>query len=647
MKLYKKNQNRIVEEIIHIKPSGKGVVIFNKEEYKIDRKKINKALNGDTVKIKILNRKNKNKAEVIDVVNRSNQKYIGILEKGKKYGFVVTKKEKIYTDFFIEKENLKNYNNEEKVLVKYKYWNFKDESPTGEIIKSLGKKGEVKTEIDSILYEFGLEQKFNNKILKELKNIEKEISKKEIIKREDFRNKNTITIDPKDAKDFDDAISLEILNNKNYEVGIHIADVTHYVKPKTYLDKEAKNRGNSTYLVDRVIPMLPEKLSNQICSLRPKEDKLCFSFIVELNEKGEIFNSKFKKTIINSDYRFSYDEVQEVIEKTTKKIPKKISLSGQEYEIEEEIYESIIKLNELAKKIRKKRIRKGSINFENKEIKFLMDKNNKPIKVYFKESKDSNKLVEEYMLLANKSLGELIDKTKREFVYRIHDKPDNEKLENLKKIVTKLGYDLNIKPKKLGVSLNELLYKIKGKKEKNLIDKLALRAMSKAEYSNKNIGHYGLSFKHYTHFTSPIRRYSDILAHRILEKEILKKDNKEKELQKICQHISKTELLSVKAERASNKFMQVLFMSNKIGYRYNGVISGVTDRGIYVEIIENKCEGMISVKSMKDDFYIYNEKTHSLIGERLKRKYQLGDNIYIKVKKTNLEKRHLDFDLLR
>ncbi len=647
MKLYKHIKNKIVTNIIYIKPSGKGIIIHNNQEYIIDRKKINKALDRDTVKIKLLNRKNKNKAEVIDIVKRSNQKYIGILEKGENYGFVVTKKEKIYTDFFIEKENLKNYKNEEKVLVKYKCWDFNDESPTGEIIKSLGKKGEVKTEIDSIIHEFGLEKKFDNKILNELKNIRNEISKEDLKKRKDFREKNTITIDPKDAKDFDDAISFERLKNNNFEVGIHIADVTHYVKPKTYLDKEAKKRGNSTYLVDRVIPMLPEKLSNQICSLRPREDKLCFSCIVQLNKNGEIIKNEFKKTIINSDYRFSYDEVQEIIENKTKIISKKTSLKSKEYEVKNEIYESIIELSKLAKKIRKKRIRRGSINFENKEIKFVIDKMNKPIKIYFKESKESNKLVEEYMLLANKSLGELINKTKREFVYRVHDKPDNEKLENLKTIVKNLGYNLNIKPKKLGASLNELLFQLKEKKEKNLIDKLALRAMSKAEYSAKNIGHYGLSFKNYTHFTSPIRRYSDILAHRILEKEIIKKDNKEKELNKICQHISKTEQLSVKAERASNKFMQVLFMSNKIGYKYKGVISGVTDRGMYVEIIENKCEGMISVKNMKDDFYIYNEKKHVLIGERFKRKYQLGDNVYIKVKKTNLEKRHLDLELIR
>ena len=396
------------------------------------------------------------------------------LERGKNYGFVVTKKDNIYTDFFIEKENLRKYKNEEKVLVEYKFWNLNDESPTGKIIKSLGKKGEVKTEIDSILYEYGLEIEFENKTLEELKYIKNEITKNDIENREDYRNKNTVTIDPNDAKDFDDAISLEKLKNNNFEVGIHIADVTHYVKPKTHIDKEAKKRGNSTYLVDRVIPMLPEKLSNQICSLRPNEDKLCFSCIVELDKNGKIIKSNFKKTVINSDYRFSYDEVQEILEKKTKTISRENALTGKEYRIDKNIYESIIELNELAKKIRKKRIRKGSINFENKEIKFEIDKNKNPIKIYFKESKDSNKLVEEYMLLANRSLGELINKTKREFVYRVHDLPDNEKLENLKSIVKKLGYDLNIKPKKVGPSLNELLLKIKGKKEKNLIDKLVL-----------------------------------------------------------------------------------------------------------------------------------------------------------------------------
>ena len=642
-----KNKNDLIKSIIKIQPSGKGIIEYNNEDYKIDRKKINKALDKDIVLIKILKRKNKNKAEVVKIIERSKQKYLGILEKGSKYGFVITKNKNIYTDFFIENYNLNKYKNEEKVLVKFKYWNNNDESPTGEIIESIGKAGETNTEIHSILHEYGLPYKFEKEILKEAINVKGEISKKEINKRKDYRKKLTFTIDPRDAKDFDDAISFEHIDDNKYEIGIHIADVTHYVKPNTIIDTEAKKRGNSTYLVDRVIPMLPEKLSNNLCSLRPNENKLCFSFMILLNQKGKIIKGKFEKTIINSDYRFAYEEIQEIIENKTKKVSKKNSLIGKEYEVSEKVYRSIIILNKLAKKLRKKRIKKGAINFEKQEQKFILDKNNKPINVFFKESKESHKLIEEYMLIANKYLGELIKKTRREFVYRVHDRPDKEKLENLKIIAEKLGYNLNTEDNKVGGSLNKLLNKTKGKKEQNLIDKLALRSMSKAEYSNKNIGHYGLCFENYTHFTSPIRRYSDILTHRILEQEINNKHNNKNNLENICKHISKTEQISVKAERASNKFMQVLYMNDKIGNRYKGIISGVTERGLYVEIIENKCEGMINVKNMIGDYYIYEDKTHSLIGEKSKRRFQLGDDVYIRVKKANVLKRHLDFQLLK
>ena len=459
-----KNKNGLIKGIIKIQPSGKGIFEYKNEDYKIDRKKINKALDKDIVLIKILKRKKKNKAEVIKIIERSNQKYLGILEKGNKYGFVITKNKNIYTDFFIEKHNLNKYKNEEKVLVKFKYWNNNEESPTGEIIESIGKAGETNTEIHSILHEYGLAYKFEKEILKDATNVKGEISEKEIKNRKDYRKKLTFTIDPRDAKDFDDAISFEQIDENKFEIGIHIADVTHYVKPNTILDKEAKNRGNSTYLVDRVIPMLPEKLSNNLCSLRPNENKLCFSFIVILNEKGKIIKGKFEKTIINSNYRFAYEEIQEIIENKTKKVSKKSSLTGKEYEVNEKVYKSVIILNKLAKKLRKKRIKKGAINFEKQELKFILDKNNKPINVFFKESKESHKLIEEYMLIANKYLGELIKKTRREFVYRVHDRPDKEKVENLKIIVEKLGYKLNTEDKKLGESLNTLLKKTKGKK---------------------------------------------------------------------------------------------------------------------------------------------------------------------------------------
>ena len=648
MKIKNPQKNLIIQNIIKIQPSGKGIILYNNEEYKVDRKKINKALDGDNVLLKILTKKKKNKAEVIKIIKRSTKKYLGILKKSNNYGFVLTKNKNIYTDFFIEKENLKKYKDEEKVLVKFKFWNFNEDSPTGEIIESLGMAGDTNTEVHSILHEYGLPYSFDKEIIKEANNVKEKISKKEIEKRKDFRKKMTFTIDPKDAKDYDDAISFEKNKDNNFEIGIHIADVTHYIKPNTIIDEEAKNRANSTYLVDRVIPMLPEKLSNNLCSLKPNENKLCFSFIFEINKKEKIIKRRFEKTIINSNYRFSYEEVQNIIENRTKKISKGNSLTGKEYVVNEKAYQAIITLNELSKKLRKERTKNGSINFDKQELKFLLDPKNKPISIVFKESKDSHKLIEEYMLLANKNLGELIKKTKREFVYRIHDRPDNEKLENLKIIVKKLGYKLNTKPNKVGISLNKLLNEIKGKKEQNLIDKLALRSMSKAEYSNKNIGHYGLSFENYTHFTSPIRRYSDILTHRILEQELNnERINNKNNLENICKHISKMEQLSVKAERASNKFMQTLYMNDKTGNKYKGIISGVTERGIYVEIIENKCEGMINVKNMIGDYYVYKESAHSLIGKKSKRRYQLGDVVYIKVKKVNVLKRHLDFELLK
>lgn len=648
MIINKKYKNQLIESIINIKSSGKGIIIHRDKEYIIDRKKLNKALDGDFVQLKILTKKKKNKAEVITIKKRANKGYLGILKKNNNYGFVLTKNSNIYTDFFIENEELYKYKDDEKVIVKFKYWNNYEDSPTGKIIESLGIAGETKTEIHAILYEYGLPYNFKEEILKCGNKIDENISKKEIEKRKDFRKKLTFTIDPIDAKDFDDAISFEKINEDNFEIGIHIADVSHYVKPNSVLDNEAEKRGTSIYLVDRVIPMLPERLSNELCSLRPNENKLTFSAVFLINKKGYINKKWFGKTIINSNYRFSYEEVQEIIENKSKKISKINSLVEKEYFIEDNVYEAINILNDISKIVRKKRILNGAISFEKKEVKFLLNGEKKPSSIFFKESKDSHNLIEEYMLIANKNVGELMRKNKKEFVYRVHDRPDMEKLENLEIIVKNLGYELNTNSKKVGKSLNKLLKDIKGKKEQNLIDKLVLRCMSKAEYSNKNIGHYGLAFDNYTHFTSPIRRYSDILTHRILNdylnKRIKKNENK---LERICKHISNMEQLSVKAERASIKFMQVLYMKDKIGKNFKGIISGVTERGIYVEIIENKCEGMVNVKNINGDYYVYNGMYHSLIGERTKKKYQLGDFVYIKVKKANILKRHLDFELIK
>jgi ribonuclease R/exosome complex exonuclease DIS3/RRP44 len=500
----------------------------------------------------------------------------------------------------------------------------------------------------AIMFDYGFPEEFPKAIEKYAKDLNIGIEKDEILRRKDFRKKTTFTIDPITAKDFDDALSFTPLENGKTEIGIHIADVSHYVKPNSILDEEAYERATSVYLVDRVVPMLPEVLSNGACSLRPQEEKYTFSAVFTVNNKMQIENEWFGKTVILSDHRFSYEEVQYMLDSNDKKVNAEVSLTDKEYEVSTEIFEGIKKLDFFAKILREKRMTNGALSFDRVEVKFNLDEENHPESIFFKSSKDAHKLVEEFMLLANRRVAEFIgkQKPKKHFIYRVHDTPDEEKLTNLKSIASKLGYQLNLEAKQVNESLNNLLKETHGKKEQELIDTLTIRCMSKAIYTSDNIGHYGLAFEYYTHFTSPIRRYPDVLVHRLLEFYMSgeKKINSDA-LEEACIHSSNKEQLATKAERDSIKYMQVKFMEDKIEQSFEGVISGVTERGMYVELMANKCEGMVKISEIKGDYFVYDEQSHSLIGDRTKRIYQLGDSVFIIVKKADLIKRQLDFIL--
>ncbi len=622
---------------------------------------LNKGLHQDTVKVYTYNKRGGKKleADVVEVLERAKTEFVGVLQLNKNFGFVISNNQKMYVDIFISQNKLNGAEDGDKVVATLTDWPQNSKNPFGKITTVLGKPGDHNTEMHSILLEYGLPYEFPKEVEEEAENLSIEITKEEIAKRRDMRSDLTFTIDPKDAKDFDDALSFTKLENGNYEIGIHIADVSHYLQEKTILDDEAYDRATSVYLVDRVVPMLPEMLSNGVCSLRPNEEKLTFSAVFEINEKAQVINKWFGRTVTYSDQRFAYEEAQSIIENCTLsevkeyQMPLDISIIDAEYTVSKEIVEATLKLDELAKRMRKKRMNAGAISFDRVEVKFDLDEEANPLGVFFKESKDANKLIEEFMLLANRKVAEFIGTekgkaSKNTFIYRTHDEPNVDKLAALQGIIKKFGYSIDTETKaSTSQSLNKLLSDVHGKAESNMVETLAIRTMSKAEYTTQNIGHYGLAFDYYSHFTSPIRRYPDVMTHRLLQYYLDGGKSPKADLyEEKCKHSSQMEELAAKAERSSIKYMQIKYMQDHQDNEFEGVISGVTEWGIYVEISENKCEGMVRIRDVKSDYFIFDEKQYAIVGQSTKRIYQLGDVVTVKVKNTDLERKHLDFYLI-
>lgn len=642
---------------LDITSNGNGYFITEDYEDDIFVPNVNlgKGLHNDLVKAYVYKKRRSSKleADVVEILERAKTEFVGVLQKSKNFGFVIPDSTKMYADIFISQNQLNGAENGDKVQASITDWPEKSKNPFGKITKVLGKPGDQNTEMHSILVEYDLPYEFPIEVENDASLLPIEITKEEISKRRDFRNVLTFTIDPKDAKDFDDALSFKKLENGNYEIGIHIADVSHYLLPKTILDDEAYERATSVYLVDRVVPMLPEILSNGVCSLRPEEEKLTFSAVFELNERAEMLNQWFGRTVIFSDKRFAYEESQVIIETKTNFVPSNVSITGHDYFVDETIVEAILKMDDLAKTLRKRRMNQGAISFDRVEVKFNLDEDANPTSFYFKEAKDANKLIEEFMLLANKKVAEFIGEKNRKpsgktFVYRVHDEPDTEKLASLQNIISKFGYKINTDTKEsTSATLNQLLADVHGKPESNMIETLAIRSMSKAVYTTQNIGHYGLAFDYYSHFTSPIRRYPDVMTHRLLQNYLDGGTSPKAEIyEEKCKHSSKREELASKAERDSIKYMQVKYMQNHKEEVFEGVITGVTEWGIYVEITKNKCEGMVRIRDIKSDYYLFDEAQYAIIGQSTKNMYQLGDDVKVQVKKTDLERKHLDFNLI-